>query len=81
MISSAVVQGLQKFVPAENIMLQEPMAGHTTFRIGGPADCFVQLENEEQLKGIQRYLGMVEVPYFLLGTAVICWSAMRDTEA
>jgi len=67
MISSAVVQGLQKFVPAENIMLQEPMAGHTTFRIGGPADCFVQLENEEQLRGIQRYLTMVEVPFFLLG--------------
>lgn len=67
MISSAVVQGLQKFVPEENILLQEPMAGHTTFRIGGPADCFVQLENEEQLKGIQRYLSMVEVPFFLLG--------------
>jgi len=67
MISSAVVQGLQKFVPQENILLQEPMAGHTTFRIGGPADCFVQLENEEQLRGIQRYLSMVEVPFFLLG--------------
>lgn len=67
MISSAVVQGLQKFVPQDNILLQEPMAGHTTFRIGGPADCFVQLENEEQLKGIQRYLNMVEVPFFLLG--------------
>lgn len=67
MISEAVVQGLQKFVPRENILLQEPMAGHTTFRIGGPADCFVQLENEEQLKGIQRYLNLVEVPFFLLG--------------
>ena len=67
MISSAVVQGLQKFVPQENILLQESMAGHTTFRIGGPADCFVQLENEEQLMGIQRYLRLVEVPFFLLG--------------
>ena len=51
----------------ENIHLQEPMAGHTTFRIGGPADCFLQIENEEQLKGVQRYLNMVEVPYFVLG--------------
>lgn len=67
MISSAVVQGLQRFVPQENILLQEPMAGHTTFRIGGPADCFVQLENEEQLMEVQRYLNMVEVPFFLLG--------------
>lgn len=67
MISRAVVEALQKFVPVENIRLQEPMAGHTTFRIGGPADCFLQIENEEQLKGVQRYLNMVEVPYFVLG--------------
>ena len=67
MISGAVVDALRKFVPGENIHLQEPMAGHTTFRIGGPADCFFQIENEEQLKGVQRYLNMVEVPYFVLG--------------
>lgn len=67
MISEAVVEALEKFVPRENIHLQEPMAAHTTFRIGGPADCFVQLENEEQLKGVQRYLNLVEMPFFLLG--------------
>lgn len=67
MISGVVVEALQKFVPGENIYLQEPMAGHTTFRIGGPADCFLQIENEEQIKGVQRYLNMVEMPYFVLG--------------
>ena len=53
MIGKAVVEALQKFVPEENIHLQEPMAGHTTFRIGGPADCFLELENEEQLKKVR----------------------------
>lgn len=67
MISEAVIQALKNFVPEENICLQEPMAGHTTFRIGGPADCFVQLENEEQLKKVQRYLNQVEIPCFILG--------------
>lgn len=67
MISGAVVEALQKFVPGENIHLQEPMAGHTTFRIGGPADCFLQIENEEQLRKVQRYLNLVEMPYFVLG--------------
>lgn len=43
------------------------MASHTTFRIGGPADCFVQLENEVQLKKVQRYLHLVGVPFFVLG--------------
>ena len=67
MISEAVIQAVKKFVPEENICLQEPMAGHTTFRIGGPADCFLQPENEEQLIQVQRYLGKVGLPFFVLG--------------
>ena len=67
MISEAVVQALKKFIPEENICLQEPMAGHTTFRVGGPADCFLQPENEEQLIQVQRYLGKVGIPFFVLG--------------
>ena len=67
MISAAVIEALKGFVPEENIILQEEMAGHTTFRIGGPADCFLQLENEEQLQKVQKYLNLVEEPYFILG--------------
>lgn len=67
MISAAVIEALKGYVPEENISLQEKMAGHTTFRIGGPADCFVQLESEEQLQKVQKYLNLVEEPYFILG--------------
>ncbi len=67
MISEAVIQSLKKYVPEENICLQEPMAGHTTFRIGGPADCLLELEDVEQLIGVQGYLSRVGVPFFLLG--------------
>ncbi len=67
MISGAVVEALQRYVPRDNIHLQEPMAGHTPFRIGGPADCFVQLEDEEQLRKVRRYLGLAGVPFFVLG--------------
>lgn len=67
MISAAVVEALKGYVPEENISLQEEMAGHTTFRIGGPADCFLQLESEEQLQKVQRYLNLVGEPGFILG--------------
>lgn len=67
MVSEAVVQALKQYVPEENICLQEPMAGHTTFRIGGPADCLVELESEEQLIRVQNYLNKIELPYFILG--------------
>ena len=67
MISAAVIEALKGYVPEENISLQEKMAGHTTFRIGGPADCFLQLESEEQLQKVQKYLNLVEESYFILG--------------
>lgn len=67
MISEAVFQALKGFVPEENICLQERMAGHTTFRIGGPADCFLQLENTEQLIQVHQYLIKVGIPFFVLG--------------
>ncbi len=67
MISQTVTETLKKFVPEENISLMEPMAGHTSFRIGGPADCFLRIENEEQLEKVQHYLNQVEIPWFVLG--------------
>ena len=67
MISGAVVEALKGFVPTENIHLQEPMKKHTTFRVGGNADCLIALENEEQLCKVQRYLSLVEMPFVVLG--------------
>ena len=67
MISAAVIEALKEIVPAEKILFQEPMKLHTTFRIGGPADCLIYLENEDQLCRIQKYLRLVDVPYTVIG--------------
>lgn len=67
MISDAVIKALEKFVRPENIHIQESMAAHTTFRVGGPADCLIELENAEQLQQIRRYLNVVEISYVVLG--------------
>lgn len=67
MISDAVIEALKGFVRSENIHIQEPMAAHTTFRVGGPADCLVELENTEQLQRVQKYLRLVEIPYVVMG--------------
>ncbi len=67
MISEAVIEALKGFVQEENIHLQEPMEKHTTFRVGGPADCLIELENTQQLKKIQQYLQAVEIPFLILG--------------
>lgn len=67
MISQAVKEALQRFVPAENIKYEEPLKNHTTFKAGGPADCVICIQNEEQLRRIIYYLNQVEIPYFILG--------------
>lgn len=67
MISTTVVKALEKFLPAENIHINEPMSKHTTFRIGGEAECFLQIETDVQLRGILGYLQKLELPYFVLG--------------
>lgn len=67
MISKTVVKALENFLPAENIYINEPMKQHTTFRIGGNADCFLQIENTEQLVGVLGYLQQLDIPYFIIG--------------
>ena len=67
MISKTVLETLERFVPRENIRPGEPMSRHTTFRIGGEADCFVEIESTEQLIQLGRYLQMIELPCLVLG--------------
>ena len=68
MMIQNIVDALRQYVPQENISLQETMAGHTTFRVGGPADCFVKIENENQLIAVLTWLKQREIPYYVLGS-------------
>ena len=47
--------------------LAEPMAAHTSFRMGGPADLYVQPANADETAGILRACARESVPVFLLG--------------
>ena len=40
----------------------EPMARHTTFQIGGPADRFLTVENAAQLQGLLSCLRQAGIP-------------------
>lgn len=67
MISDVVFDTLKHFVPEKNVRKNEPMAAHTTFRVGGPADCFVEVETTEQLVKVQNYLRQVDDPFYIIG--------------
>jgi UDP-N-acetylmuramate dehydrogenase len=52
---------------AGRIALNEPLAKYTTFRIGGPADIYLEPLDKQDALGLIRYLRAENVPFFLMG--------------
>ena len=67
MISQTVREALQRFVPAEDLLMEEPMKNHTTFKVGGNAACFIEISPGVQTEKLLLYLKRVEIPYFIMG--------------
>ena len=49
------------------ISINEPMKAHTVFRIGGNADVYISIANEEELVSLISLFKEENVPYFLIG--------------
>lgn len=62
-----MLEKLQKLLGEAKVLVQEPMASHTTFRIGGPADYYVMPETTEELAEVLNVCKEEKVPYFILG--------------
>lgn len=67
MISSTVLGILAEVVPESKILRGEPMKKHTTFRVGGEADCLILIRQEEQLASLIQYISRIELPYLVMG--------------
>ena len=52
---------------AKALLLEEPMAKHTSFRIGGPADVLAQPADEAELAALLKRAGEHAVPVTLVG--------------
>ncbi len=52
---------------SQRVMEQEPMDRHTTFRIGGPADHFLQPRDAGELQRIIDICEREQVPWFIMG--------------
>ena len=62
-----MLEKLQKILGEVKVLVNEPMASHTTFRIGGPAAYFVKPETVEELRDILALCKEEGLPYFILG--------------
>lgn len=74
-----------------NILYDEPMSKHTTFKVGGPADVFFEPSSMEEVKSIIDFLKKNKQNFFVLGggsnivvsdegikDAVICTQKMKS---
>ena len=62
-----VIQKLQEIVGTEAVCTEEPMAKHTTFRIGGPAEVFVQPCAVQEIRDVLQVCRDADVPVTVIG--------------
>lgn len=63
---SKTVEYLKENFPEALILTGEPMKNHTTFRIGGPADIYIE-PDYAAIVPLIKYLKEVDVPFTVLG--------------
>ena len=65
--STRLAHRLMQIVGEDNVLVDEPMSEHTTFKIGGPADLFVTPDDADEIAEVLEACRAAEVPYFVLG--------------
>lgn len=51
----------------DNILYNEPMKEHTSFKLGGPADIFIEPDNVEEMSKAIKSLKEHAIPYYIIG--------------
>ena len=61
------MKGLQNILCGEAIFLNEDMKKHTSFKIGGPAEVFLEINTTEELLKVTNYCKQEGVDFFVVG--------------
>lgn len=67
MMSQEFAYKLEQILGKEQILREEPMRLHTTFRIGGPAQFFVIPRTQEEAAAAVRLCRSEGAPYYIIG--------------
>ena len=54
-------------IDKEKIKYDEEMKNHTSFKIGGKADCYIKIDDIEELKNILKFSNKENIPLTILG--------------
>ncbi len=66
-MNSVIFDYIKEIVPQEDMLFNEPMSRHTTFRLGGEAKCLLKIKDKGQLIKLIPYLQITGQDYYILG--------------
>lgn len=62
-----IIEKLENTIDKKDILVNEPMKNHTSFRIGGCADYFINVRSAEKLKHLLQLAKAEEIPFQVIG--------------
>lgn len=68
MVKPMAVSEILSFLPSNQVRLNESLADHTTFRIGGPANVFWETRDFKLLGKVVLLCQKTDLPYLIIGT-------------
>ena len=66
-MNKSIFEKIEHLAGPENVLFDEPMKKHTSFRIGGPADCFVTVSDPGVFSEMIACCMENDIPYFIMG--------------
>lgn len=66
-MNEALYQYIYDLVGSENVLKQEPMSRHTTFRVGGEAECMLRVPDQDTMVKLIKRFHQLEIPYYVIG--------------
>lgn len=67
MTEKNILEELHRVISLGRVLDMEPMSRHTTFRVGGTAEYFVEPANLEEIRGVLQLADTQGIPLFVLG--------------
>lgn len=61
------IKEIEQIISKDKIYVNETMSKHTSFKIGGPAECLVKIGTIEELKNILKYAKQNQIPITIIG--------------
>ena len=66
-METRIIEEFKKQLPVEQIKVDEPLAKHTTLKVGGPADLFLVVKKEDELINVVELAKKLKIDFIILG--------------